>query len=82
MTILCSVDALHDGPVLAILGHLFCPAGKYNIFGLTVSIIDQACSFKMVIITGLTECQELGISPGYYECGPQLLYIMENGRKV
>ena len=71
--VLTGYSSGHDGPIVAILDHLFCPARNF-FFCLAVSIIDQACSFKMAdYYRADIKSQGLGISPGYYECGPRLL---------
>ena len=63
----------HNGPIVAILDHLFCPARKF-FFCLAISTTDQACSFKMAdYYRADIKIQGPGISHGYYECGPRLL---------
>ena len=46
---------------------------EYIIFRLAISVIDQACSFKMAdYYRADIKNQGPGISPAYYECGPRL----------
>ena len=63
--VLTGYSSSHDGPIVAILDHLFCPA-RIFCFCLAVSIIDQACSFKMAdYYRADIKSQGPGISPGY-----------------